>query len=134
MSIRADLEVACDDLAAGQLPDEASRRLVARAARAFLETPSPARDQLLRRDGQRDRDEWLRRLACEHCQNITSRRAKARKVLAWATRYQTTAWRRDAHAVSCPERLVGTPQEYVWRALSAYADIPGERRLFDIIS
>ncbi len=132
MSTRAALDQALDHLAAGKPLDEAGRRLVARVARAFLDTPSRARDAMLRQEGQRDRDEWLRRLARERCGAITSRRARARQVLTWATRYQETGWRLDAHSFGCPEHLVGTPQEYAWRALSALARV--SRKSLDALS
>ncbi len=132
MSTRAALDQALDHLAAGKPLDEAGRRLVARVARAFLDTPSRARDAMLRQEGQRDRDEWLRRLAREHCGAITSRRARARQVRTWATRYQETGWRLDAHSFGCPEHLVGTPQEYAWRALSALLRV--SRKSLDALS
>ena len=134
MSVQAALDTACDVLAAGRLPDEAGRRLILRAAQSFAETPSRNRDALWRQEGLRKRDELLRELAARHCGKLTSTRAKARQISTWAVRYLTTAWQQDAHAFSCPERLAGTPQDHIWRILSGGAAIPGERRLFDIIS
>ena len=130
--IAAKLQAASAELAKGHLPDAANRDLIVRAIKMFIAQPSRARDELLRREGQRDRDEWLRRLAREHCGAITSRRARARQVLTWATRYQETGWRLDAHSFGCPEHLVGTPQEYAWRALSALLRV--SRKSLDALS
>ena len=54
--------MACDELAAGRLPDDIDRALVIRAAREFITNPSRARDAMLRQEAMRERDAWLRRL------------------------------------------------------------------------
>lgn len=61
MSTRAALDEALTDLTVGRLPDEPGRRLVVRAARSFLDTPSRARDAMLRQEAIRgSRFAWPR--------------------------------------------------------------------------
>ncbi len=76
MSTRANLEQACSDLAGGQLPDQAGRRLVVRAVRSFMETPSRARDTMLRTEGIRERDRLLFELALNHYADLRGVRAR----------------------------------------------------------
>ena len=127
--IGASIEMACDDLAAGRLPDDADRALLVRAAREFITNPSRARDAMLRQEAMRERDEWLRKLASEYCDG----EGAARQIDVWATQYQAGSWRRDRDAASCPDHLRGTPEFYLWHALATYPKIPGIRRLIDIL-
>ena len=127
--IGTSIEMACDDLAAGRLPDNADRALVVRAAREFITNPSRARDAMLRQEAMRARDGWLRRLAAEYCNG----EGAARQIDIWAARYQAGSWQRDRVAASCPDRLSGTPDFYLWHAFATYPKIPGIRRLIDIL-
>ena len=121
--------MACDDLAAGRLLDDADRALLVRVAREFIANPSRARDAMLRQEALRERDEWLRRLAAEYCDE----KGAARQINKWAMRYQAGSWRRDRDAASCPDHLRGTSKFYLWHAFATYPKIPGLRRLIDIL-
>lgn len=127
--IGTTIQIACDDLTAGRLPDGADRALVVRAAREFIANPSRARDAMLRQEALRERDAWLRRLAAEYCNG----EGAARQIGIWAMRYQAGSWQRDRDAASCPDHLRGTPDFYLWHAFATYPKILGIRRLIDIL-
>ncbi len=123
------IEMACDELAAGHLPNDTGLALVVRAAREFIMNPSRARNAMLRQEALRERNRWLRRLAAKHCDG----NGAARQIDSWAAQYQAGPWRRDGHAASCPDHLHGTPEFYLWHALATHPKIPGIRRLIDIL-
>ncbi len=134
MSTRTTLKQAYTDLACGRLPDEAGRRLVVRAARSFLETPSRARDAMLRQEAIRERDRLLIKLALDHYADLPGVRAKARRILGLGRLYEVSGWRRDEHATTCPAHRIGTPEGALWAVLKAWSQLPGERRLREILS
>lgn len=60
---------------------------------------------------------------------------QARRTHTLAIRYGASAWRFDKQLDELPERYVGTPQEWLWRAFASGAPMPiGERRLREILS
>jgi hypothetical protein len=72
------------------------------------------------------RDGWLLRAAREF--DLT-----AEGLAAALARYASSAWPRDREADACPSRLIGRPQEYLWRALKAWPRVIGERQIRSII-
>lgn len=134
MSTQAALDAALADLAAGRLPDEAGRRLVMRAARDFMQTPSRSRAALFRQEGLRQRDQILCEIATRYCGGLKGVKPKADKIAAWARTYEGTAWIRDKHASSCPDRLRKRPEGLIWRAFKACSKFPRDRQLREIIA
>ena len=134
MPARADLDSACDDLAAGRLPAEAGRRLILRAARSFAETPSRQRHAMWRQEGIRERDRLLVELAEKHCRDLPDIRPKVRRIIQWACRYESSGWRHDRLATTCPAHRIGKPEGVIWAVLKAWPKMPRERQLHEILS
>ena len=134
MSTRAALDAALGDLATGRLPDEAGRRLILRAARSFMETPSRNRDAMWRQEGIRKRDNILCELAAQHCGGLKSVKPKADKIAAWARRYEGCGWKRDKHATAPPKHLENRPEALIWRALKTHPIFPRDRQLREILA
>ena len=134
MTTRADLDHACDNLAADRLPDETGRRLIIRAAQYFMDTPSQGRDTMFRLEAIRERDGLLVELARKHCGDLRDIRPKVRRILQWALRYETSGWRRDRYATTCPAHRIGKPEGAIWEILKTWPKMPGERRLHEILS
>ena len=83
-----------------------------------MDTPSRARDAMLRQEAIRARDRLLIELARKHCGDLKGVKPKADRIAAWARTYEGTAWARDKHASSCPERLRGRPEGLIWNTLN----------------
>ena len=132
MSTTAALDRALDDLDAGRAPEPEAGRLVAEAASAYLGTD--AGQALLKRRAIQNRDHLLLDLAAQHFAGLPSLRAKARAILTAALRYQTSGWRHDRHAMTCPPHRVGTPQGLIWQALKAWPDLPSDTVLRDLLA
>ena len=130
------LQALAADIQAGRAISDADARLVAHAVRTFTAEPSRGRDKLLRQEARRDRDEFMRELARQHCRHLMPNvSATAKQILTLARHYETTGWLPDEmHAATCPEHLLGKPEEFIWRALNAGAEIPGFRLLQEILS
>ena len=134
MSTRSIIEAACDTLGAGRLPDAEGRRLVARAARSLLDTPSRARYALLRQEAIRARDRLLIEIVRNHCADLRGVKPKADRIATWARRYEVSGWRHEQHATTCPDRLNGRPEGLIWRALKAHPNFPRDRQLREILT
>lgn len=126
MLTRAALEAACDDLAAGCLPELEAGRRVAELARAMARTDAGA--AMLRRRAVQERDKLLIELAAQHFERLPSVRAQARAVLAAARRYQASGWLRDRGAVTNP-RPDGSTEALLWAALKAWPGLPSDKHL-----
>jgi hypothetical protein len=57
----------------------------------------------------------------------------AAEIAQLLSRYAGTAWPRDAGQPSCPERLLGTPLEFCWRALKAIPHAVRKRQILAVI-
>lgn len=87
-----------------------------------------------REEAIRARDAALRDLAALFCAE-GSTAAKAKRVHTLMVRYAASAWRHDRDREAMPERYVGAPQEYLWRAFTSGAAVPiGERQLRNILA
>jgi len=128
------LDALADEIRAGRSLNTDDARFVARVLRTFVETPSRGRDALLRQEAIRERDAHLVALARERCSDLKEIRPKVRRILALAHRYQATAWVRERHAVACPADRLGKPEAHLWAALRAFPELPGERRLHEILT
>ena len=128
MSIRADLEAACDDLAAGQLPDEAGRRLVVQAVQTFME-----RDIGSRREARAECDRLVIEMAEKCAAHLVSARAKAALVAKIARRYEAGRWRFHRDRLRLPEELREQPERFVWLVLKTLGEFPGHEKIRKIL-
>jgi hypothetical protein len=81
----------------------------------------------------RKRDAALRELAVRFLGKATAQ-VQARRVRMLAIRYAEVSWQADKSLHAVPERYVGTPNEWLWRAFHAGARMPiGERQLRSIL-
>ena len=97
----------------------------ARRLAAFLDQDAAPSSRLERRN------DLIRSLAVHY---TGSRKEKARVLLAAVTAYQATRWRFDRRCAGCPDELLGTPQELMWRVLKEALRFPGLRQLQNILS
>ncbi len=134
MSTRAALEAIYADLAADRVLGAKSRRLTMEALRSFMDTPSRARDAFLRRKDITERDRLLAELARKYCGDLRGIRPKVRRILQWTLRYETSGWRHDRHATTCPAHRIGKPEGIIWAVLKTWPKMPGERQLHEILS
>lgn len=129
------LQESADTLRAGLPLSEVDGERVANVIEEFIYTPSRSRDRLLAQEGRRERDEHLVELARLHCHDQPSIRAKVLRIIQIAHRYETSGWQRgDQHKAECPERIKGSPQEFIWHALKAGGKIPGKTQLHEILT
>src|SRR5262245_49788144 len=76
----------------------------------WIGSPRPRDDE--------SRNRWLRVMRERVYPNLDDRPA-GRQIDRDARAYQSSEeWRRHQHAASCPESLIGTRREYLWRALA----------------
>ena len=132
MSTTAALDLALDDLAAGRAPEPEAGRRVAALARTMAGTDAGA--ALLKRRGVVERDKLLIYLARHHCADLRDVRPKVRRILQWANRYEASGWRHEQHAIACPPHRTGKPEGLIWAAMKAWPELPGDRRLHEILS
>jgi hypothetical protein len=57
----------------------------------------------------------------------------AAEIARLLSRYAGTSWTRDAVHDVCPQRLVGTPQEFCWRALKSRPHTISSRQISGIL-
>ena len=82
----------------------------------------------------RKRDAALRELAIRFLGTATVR-VKARRVRLMAVRYAEACWQADRSFNAVPQRYIGTPNEWLWRAFRSGARMPiGERQLRSILT
>lgn len=123
VSIRAG----CNKLDAGCLPDEAERRLVARAAREFISSPSREREALLLKEAMAERDKWIRKLHADFGYT-------PRTIDYLAMKYKAGPWLEDEESIACPRHLAGTPELCLWHALKAHPDFPRDRQIGNVLN
>lgn len=128
MSTRAALEAACDDLAAGQLPDEAGRRLVVQAVRAFM-----GQDAGFRREARAECDRLVIEMASLYATHLESARGKAAYIDKIARRYQGGRWRHHRDRLRLPDELRGHPERFVWLVLKTLGEFPGHEKIRKIL-
>ena len=81
----------------------------------------------------RKRDEALRELAVRFMGKATVR-VQAIRIEMLALRYAEASWQADRSLHSVPQRYVGAPNEWLWRAFHSGARMPiGERQLRSIL-
>lgn len=87
-----------------------------------------------REEAIRQRDAALRGLRGEHFSAL-SVNAAAREICRLAKRYAGCAWPHDRDESELPQRHLGKPQEWLWRAFVSGATMPlGERQLRSILA
>jgi hypothetical protein len=81
----------------------------------------------------RERDAALRELAVRFLGKATVR-VQARRVRMLAMRYAEASWQADKSLDAVPQRYIGTPNEWLWRAFHSGARMPiGDRQLRSIL-
>ena len=124
MLMRAALDQALDDLAAGCLPDAAGRRLVVQAVRRFME-----QDVGLRRDARMECENLIILMAEKFAAHLVSARAKAALVAKIARRYEAGRWRFHRDRLRLPEELREQPERFVWLVLKTLGEFPGYEKI-----
>jgi len=112
---------------------------------AFLEREAASLEEIMglrfgrgglpwrRAEAMRQRDEALRELAAAFFTE-TGPCATAREIATLAVRYGASAWRDDRNHDAMPQRYIGKPQAYLWRAFKSGATMPlGERQIRNIV-
>ena len=80
------------------------------------------------------RNALYRQAAREFFPDLTPTR-QAREIHRAFSRYEASAWRRDKGVhVTCPERLIGTPQALVWEILNLIDRVQSERHIRQILA
>jgi len=86
-----------------------------------------------RAEAIRERDEALRELGTAFFTG-TGPCVTAREIATLAVRYGASAWRTDRNHDAMPQRYIGKPQAYLWRAFKSGATMPlGERQIRNIV-
>jgi hypothetical protein len=106
------------------LIDPGLARWAAAGLDLVLKRRSRQEEIFLRRFGRRERDRFIRQLAAEHFAGESGNRAKAEAMLASARQYAAIGWLRHRGSVTCPDSILGTAQELMWRAMKAHKKFP----------
>ena len=126
--------------------DPALARWLGNVLNAFLERETTSLEEIMglrygrgglpwrRAEAMRERDEALRALSRKFFTD-DGPCARAREIAMLAARYGASAWRIDRNHDAMPERYVGRPQAFLWRAFKSGATMPlGERQIRNILS
>ena len=124
MSTTAALDRACDDLAAGRLPDEAGRRAIVEAVECSIE-----RDAGLHRKARAERDRLIVEFANQYAAHLESARAKAAFISKIGRKYQAGRWRFHRDRLRLPDELRETPELFAWRVLKTSGEFPGYEKI-----